>query len=89
MGLSSSQAVSALRHARVDRQHSIQQRYLRLIAHPKKAMPVVLRTEEERTQWLTVPNPDVEVIQARTLPTDALQVLPDVEAFEFFGGYLK
>ncbi len=54
-----------------------------------KAMPVVVRTEEERTEWLTVPTQDVEVIQARTLPTDALEILPEVEAIEFVGGYLK
>lgn len=35
---------------------------------------VALRTEEERTEWLTAPTQDVEVIQARTLPTDADRV---------------
>lgn len=54
-----------------------------------KAMPVVLTTEEERMEWLTAPSDRVEEIQARVLPSDRLEIVPDAEAKEFVGGYIK
>lgn len=54
-----------------------------------KAMPVVLRNEEERREWLTAPASSIEAMQARVLPSAELEVLPDGEAAEFVGGYLK
>lgn len=54
-----------------------------------KAMPVVLATEAEREQWLTAPIDRIADIQARALPTDALEILSDAKAAEYVGGYLK
>lgn len=54
-----------------------------------KAMPVVLRTNAEREEWLTAPADQVENIQARVLPAHDLEILNDNEAQQFVGGYLK
>jgi putative SOS response-associated peptidase YedK len=54
-----------------------------------KAMPVILRTEEEITEWLSAPADQIEAIQARALPDDALEMLADEEAAEYAGGYIK
>lgn len=54
-----------------------------------KAMPVVLATEADRTEWLKAPADRIEVIQARILPTNALEIVPDDEAAEYVGGYIK
>ncbi len=54
-----------------------------------KAMPVVLRTEDECKAWLTSPPDEIETMQARVLPTDALEVVGDEEAAQYVGGYLK
>lgn len=54
-----------------------------------KAMPVVLVTEADRTEWLTAPADRIEEIQARILPTNALEIVPDDEAAEYVGGYIK
>ncbi len=54
-----------------------------------KAMPVILRTEEEFGEWLSAPADQVESIQARVLPTDALEIVPDDEAAQYVGGYIK
>ncbi|MBI1186656.1 MAG: SOS response-associated peptidase [Alphaproteobacteria bacterium] len=54
-----------------------------------KAMPVILRTEAERDEWLTAPIEAVDAIQARALPNDALTILSDEEATLYVGGYLK
>jgi putative SOS response-associated peptidase YedK len=54
-----------------------------------KAMPVILRTEEEFEEWLTAPAERVTAIQSRVLPANALNVVPDDEAAEYVGGYLK
>lgn len=54
-----------------------------------KAMPVVLRTFADQEEWLNAPTNEIEAIQARVLPTDALQILADEEASLYVGGYLK
>ncbi|HYD86263.1 MAG TPA: SOS response-associated peptidase family protein [Vitreimonas sp.] len=54
-----------------------------------KAMPVILQTEAEFQEWLTTPSENIEELQARVLPTDALEVLPDEEAAAYVGGYIK
>lgn len=54
-----------------------------------KAMPVVLRTAEERQEWLHAPAAEVIAIQARPLPTNALEIVPDEEAGQYVGAYLK
>jgi len=54
-----------------------------------KAMPVVLVTEADRTEWLTAPADRIEEIQARILTTNALEIVPDDGAAEYVGGYIK
>lgn len=54
-----------------------------------KAMPLILQTEAEFQEWLTTPSEHIEELQARVLPTDALEVLPDDEAAAYVGGYIK
>jgi putative SOS response-associated peptidase YedK len=54
-----------------------------------KAMPVVLRTQDEREEWLSAPASQIEHVQARVLPTDALEIVSDDEAAQYSGGYLK
>ncbi|MGH6951051.1 MAG: SOS response-associated peptidase [Vitreimonas sp.] len=54
-----------------------------------KAMPVVLRTEAEYEEWLNAPAGEIAGIQARELPVEALEVVPDEEAAQYVGGYLK
>ncbi|MBX3429724.1 MAG: SOS response-associated peptidase family protein [Hyphomonadaceae bacterium] len=54
-----------------------------------KAMPVVLTTEEERSEWLTAPAEQIEEIQSRVLPADVLEIVADDEAAQFVGGYIK
>lgn len=54
-----------------------------------KAMPVILRTEEDYDEWLSAPAPGIEAIQARVLAFDALEVVSDEEAVQYVGGYLK
>ena len=54
-----------------------------------KAMPVILRTPEEREEWLTAPAENVVMIQGRVLPHDALEIVADDEAEMFAGAYLK
>lgn len=54
-----------------------------------KAMPVVLSTVFECKQWLNAPADQIEAIQARVLPDDGLDIVPDNEAAQFVGGYLK
>ena len=54
-----------------------------------KAMPVILRTETECDEWLKAPADRVEAIQARVLPAEALDIVPDEEALQYVGGYLK
>ena len=45
-------------------------------------MPVVLRGELECHQWRSAAPDQVETIQARVLPTDALEIVPYEEAAE-------
>lgn len=54
-----------------------------------KAMPVILRTEFECKQWLSAAPDHIETLQARVLPTDALEILSDEEAQAYVGAYLK
>jgi putative SOS response-associated peptidase YedK len=54
-----------------------------------KAMPVVLRSAEECDEWLTAPPDQISTIQARVLPAEALEILPDQQAAEYVGGYIK
>lgn len=54
-----------------------------------KAMPVVLRTQDETKEWLTAPASDIEAIRARILPKEALEIVSDEEAAGFVGAYLK
>jgi putative SOS response-associated peptidase YedK len=54
-----------------------------------KAMPVILRTEQEREEWLSAPADRVAGIQARSLPVAALEIVPDDEAAQYVGGYIK
>jgi putative SOS response-associated peptidase YedK len=54
-----------------------------------KAMPVILRTQGERDEWLSAPVSEIERIQARVLPTDALEIISDAEAEAYAGNYLK
>lgn len=54
-----------------------------------KAMPVVLRTEEEREEWLSAPASQIEAIQARVLQPTALHIVSDDEAAQYVGAYLK
>ena len=54
-----------------------------------KAMPVILRAEAEIEEWLTAPAEAIEAIQARVLPSNALEVVPDEEAAQYVGGYIK
>jgi putative SOS response-associated peptidase YedK len=54
-----------------------------------KAMPVILRGEHEIEEWLMAAADQIEIIQARVLPVDALEIVGDEEAAQFVGGYLK
>lgn len=54
-----------------------------------KAMPVILEGEREQHEWLSTPADQVEAIQARALPVEALEIVSDEEALQYVGGYLK
>jgi putative SOS response-associated peptidase YedK len=54
-----------------------------------KAMPVVLTDLAACEEWLNAPPEEIEAIQARVLPADALEIIGDEEAAQFVGGYLK
>lgn len=54
-----------------------------------KAMPVVLCGEDAFEEWLSAPLDRIEEIQARALPHDALEIVPDDEAEQFVGNYMK
>lgn len=54
-----------------------------------KAMPVILTGDSDCEEWLSAPADQVEEIQSRVLPRDALQIVPDDEAAQYVGGYLK
>jgi putative SOS response-associated peptidase YedK len=54
-----------------------------------KAMPVVLRSEFEVKHWLSAAPDQIEAVQARVLPADALEIVGDDEAAQYVGGYLK
>jgi len=54
-----------------------------------KAMPVVLESEELHQAWLNAPAGEIEALQARVLLTGALEIVPEDEAAQYTGGYLK
>ncbi len=54
-----------------------------------KAMPVILTNVFECKQWLNAPPDQIEAIQARVLAADALEIVPDDEAGQYVGSYLK
>jgi putative SOS response-associated peptidase YedK len=54
-----------------------------------KAMPVILHTRSEQDEWLAAPADAIAEIQARALPGEALEIVPDDEAAAYVGGYLK
>jgi putative SOS response-associated peptidase YedK len=54
-----------------------------------RAMPVVLTNQFACNEWLNAPPEQIEAIQARVLPADALEIVSDEEASAYVGGYLK
>ena len=54
-----------------------------------KAMPVVLRSDVEIEEWLGASADQIEAIQSRVLPTEALEIVFDDEAAQYVGGYIK
>lgn len=54
-----------------------------------KAMPVVLTNQFACKEWLNAPPDQIEAIQARVLPADALEILSEEQASVYAGGYLK
>jgi putative SOS response-associated peptidase YedK len=54
-----------------------------------KAMPVILTNQFACKEWLNAQPDQIEAIQARVLPTEALEIVPDNEAEQYTGGYLK
>lgn len=54
-----------------------------------KAMPVVLTSELDCKRWLTAAPDQIESIQARILPAEALEIVSDDEAAQYVGGYIK
>ncbi len=54
-----------------------------------KAMPVILSNAREREEWLGAPLDHIEAIQARALAVEALEIVPDDEAAQYAGGYLR
>lgn len=54
-----------------------------------KAMPVVLTNEFACREWLNAPANRIEEIQSRVLPAETLEIVPDDEAAQYAGGYLK
>ena len=54
-----------------------------------KAMPVILRSEAEQDEWLSAPADRIAIIQARVLPSEALELVSGDEAAQYVGGYLK
>jgi putative SOS response-associated peptidase YedK len=54
-----------------------------------KAMPVILTNHFACKEWLNAPSEQIEAIQARALPADALEIVSEDEAVQYVGGYLK
>lgn len=54
-----------------------------------KAMPVILASEKAQAEWLSAPSDAIEEIQARVLPTNALEIVPEEEAAQYTGGYIR
>lgn len=54
-----------------------------------KAMPVILRSDAEQSEWLQAPAAEIEAIQSRVLAADALEIVSADEAAQYAGGYIK
>lgn len=54
-----------------------------------KAMPVVLTNQFACKEWLNTEPDQIESIQSRVLPEDALEILGEEEAAQYVGGYIK
>lgn len=54
-----------------------------------KAMPVILANQFACKEWLNAPPDQIEAIQARVLAAEVLQIVPEDEAAQYVGGYLK
>jgi len=54
-----------------------------------KAMPVILTNQFACKEWLHAPTDQIEIIQARVLPTAALEIVSDEEASQYGGSYLR
>lgn len=54
-----------------------------------KAMPVILTNQFACKEWLNAPTDQIEIIQARVLPTPVLEIVSDEEASQYGGGYLR
>jgi hypothetical protein len=52
-------------------------------------MPAVLTNQFARKEWLNAPPQQIEMMQARGLPTDALEIVGEEEIAQHVGGYLK
>ncbi len=50
---------------------------------------MILCTEAAQQEWLYAEAKEIEVIQARVLPKDALEIVADDEAAHYVGGYIK
>lgn len=53
-----------------------------------KAMRVVIAKQERCEEWLGAPASEIERLQARVLPTDALEIISDAEAEAYAGNYI-
>lgn len=53
------------------------------------AMPVVLTNQFACKERLNAPPEQIEAVQARVLPADALEIVSDEEVSAYVGGYLK
>jgi putative SOS response-associated peptidase YedK len=54
-----------------------------------KAMPLILRDGAAQQEWLWADPSQIETIQARVLPEEALEIVSDDEAAQYVGGYLQ
>lgn len=52
-------------------------------------MPVILANQFACKEWLNAPPGRIEAIQARVPAAEVLQIVPDDEAAQYVGGYLK
>jgi hypothetical protein len=52
-------------------------------------MPVILTNQFACKEWLNAQPDQVEAIQSRVLPVEALEIVSDEEAAQYVGGYIK